>query len=383
MALQNALSAFPPHNTFHAKILLAKTMGSVEALNYATWSLAIPFDASPLKEIPVSSRTLASPPKPASISSPLPKPDKPSADPSFVHQPYVPPTEKMVDEPLPSPFAPIPTLPRRSDCKTSLQAAAQKEGSSSRSPHDVMTLDARTPISSLSRKTSSLLRQGSHCKSTPPSTAATPSLQEPRDEPLQSPLTDTAKSPQMNLGQASLLTGPQSAETTARPRRQQAQSVHVDDLMHLQIPETPLVPPQSTCALPTPHDEVTLIPESLIPDSLPDPEPTHSPRSLPASPRSDPIAHCTRANSSPPEKQTKRNKVTACSKLLLSPNANVYSSIVQHVASCISNEPSKQSLGIPRKGHGRKANSSNQFLCRRGPFPPHYGPQFRHWDPLC
>ena len=68
MALQNALSAFPPHDTWHAKLLLAKTMGSVEALSYATSSLAIPCDASPLKEIPVSSPTLASPPKPVSTS---------------------------------------------------------------------------------------------------------------------------------------------------------------------------------------------------------------------------------------------------------------------------------------------------------------------------
>ena len=51
-ALQNALNAFPPHDTWHAKLLLAKTMGSVEALNYATSSLAIPFDASPLKLSP-------------------------------------------------------------------------------------------------------------------------------------------------------------------------------------------------------------------------------------------------------------------------------------------------------------------------------------------
>ena len=263
----------------------------------------------------------------------------------------------MVGEHPPLPFAPIPTSPRHSDGETSLHDVTQKEGSSSRPPHDVMTLDTQTPISSLSKKTSSLVRRGRHRKSTPPSTATTPSPQESRDEPLQSHPTDTAKSLQMDLDQASYLTRPQIAETSARPRQQQAQSVHTDDPMNLQVPETPLVPPQNTHVLPTPHDEVTLIPESPIPDSLPDPDPTHSPRSLPTSPRGDPIAHRTRAHSSPPQNKQKRNKATAGSKLVLSPNANVYSSIVQHVASSISIEPSKESLGIPKKRHGKKANS--------------------------
>ena len=356
MALQNALNAFPPHDTWHAKLLLAKTMGSVEALNYATSSLAIPFDVSPQKETPVSSPSSSSLPKPASTSSPLPKSDKQSADPSFVHQPYATPTDHKVSAHPPLSFVPISMSPRHSVGDTNPHAVAQKEGFPSRLLPEVMTLDTPTPSSSLSKKISSLVRRGRHSKSTHPSTAATPSPQEPGDEPQQSLPTDTAKSLQMDLDQASHLTV-QVAGTSTHSCQQQSQPVHVDDSVNLQIPETPLAPPQNTSVLAIPHNEVTLIRESPVPSSPPDPDPTHSPRSPPTSPRGAPIAHRTRANSSPPQNKQKRNKATAGSKLVLSPNANVYSSIGQHVASSISMEPSKESSGIPKKRHGKKANS--------------------------
>ena len=246
-------------------------------------------------------------------------------------------------------------------CTAARCTFGKKEGSSSRLLPEVMTLDTPTPSSSLSKKTSSLVRRGRHSKSTPPSTAATPSPQEPGDEPQQSLPTDTAKSLQMDLDQASHLTA-QAAGTSTHSCQQQSQPVLVDDSVNLQIPETPLAPPQNTNVLAIPHNEVTLIPESPVPSSLPDPDPTHSPRSLPTSPRGAPSAHRTRAHSSPPQNRQKRNKATANketkqTKLVLSPNANVYSSIVQHVASSISIEPSKESSGIPKKRHGKKANS--------------------------
>ena len=361
MALQNALNAFPPHDTWHAKLLLAKTMGSVEALNYATSSLAIPSDASPIKKTPLSSPSSTSLPKPASTNSPLPKSDKQSADPSFVHQPFATPTDHKTSSHPPLPPVPISMSPRHSGGDTDPHAVAQEEGSSSRLLPEVTTLDTPTPSSSLSKKTLSLVRRGRHSKSTPPSTAATPSPQEPGDEPQQSLPTDTAKSLRMDLDQASHLAA-QAAGTSTHSCQQQSQPVLVDDSVNLQIPETPLAPPQNTNVLAIPHNEVTSIPESPVPSSLPDPDPTHSPRSLPTSPRGAPSAHRTRAHSSPPQNKQKRNKATANketkqTKLVLSPNANVYSSIVQHVASSISIEPSKESSGIPEKRHGKKANS--------------------------
>ena len=375
MALQNALNAFPPHDTWHAKLLLAKTMGSVEALNYATSSLAIPFDASPLNETSVSSPSSSLLPKPAFTSSPLPKSDKKSADPSFVHQPYATPTDHKISAHLPLPSVPISMSPRHSVGDTDPHAVAQKERSSSRLLPEVMTLDTQTPSSSLNKKTPSLVRRGRHTKSTSPSTAATPSPQEPGDEPQQSLPTDTAKSLQMDLDQASHLTA-QVAGTSTHSCQQQAQPVLLDDPVNLQIPETPLAPSQNTNVLAIPHNEVTSIPESHVPSSLPEPDPTHSPRSLPTSPRGAPSAHRTRAHSSPPPNKQKRNKATANketkqTELVPSPNANVYSSIVQHVASSMSIEPSKESSGIPQKRHGKKANSWNLVLHRRGSFPRH------------
>ena len=224
-----------------------------------------------------------------------------------------------------------------------------------------MTLDTPTPSSSLSKRTSSLVRRGRHSKSTPPSTAATPSPQEPGDKPQQSLPTDTAKSLQMDLDQASHLAA-QAAGTSPHSCQQQSQPVLSDDPVNLQIPETPLAPPQNTNVLAIPHNEVTSIPESPVPSSLPDPDPTHSPRSLPTTPRGAPSAHRTRAHASPSQNEQKRNKATANretkqTKLVLPPNANVYSSIVQHVESAISIEPSKESSGIPKRRHGKKANS--------------------------
>ena len=263
-------------------------MGSVEALNYATSSVAIPVDASPLKESPVSSPSSSSPPKPASTSSPLPKSDKQSADPSFVHQPYATPTDHKMSAHLPLVSVPFSMSPRHSAGDTDPHAVAQNEGSSSRLLPEVMTLDTSTPSSSLSKKTSSLVRRGRHSKSTPPSTAATPSPQEPGDQPQQSLPTDTAKSPRMDLDQASHLTA-QAAGTSRHSCQQQSQPVLVDNALNLQIPETTLAPPQNTNVLAIPHNEVPLIPESPVPSSLPDPDPTHSPRSLPTSPRGAPL----------------------------------------------------------------------------------------------
>ena len=149
----------------------------------------------------------------------------------------------------------------------------------------------------------------------------------------------------------------------------------MDGSVNLQIPETPLAPPQNTSVLAIPHNKVTLIPESPVPSSLPDPDPTHSPRSLPTSPRGAPSAHRTRARSSPPQNKQKRNKATANkgtkqTKLVLSSNANVYSSIVQHVASSISIEPSKESSGIPKKRKREKSQFIEPFLAPQGVFPP-------------
>ena len=78
LAMHKALSEYPSHDPWHAKLALAKTLGSIEALNYATSALAIPFDASPKKH------TSSPPSSPAPTLTPPGEPDKP-----YVHQPYI------------------------------------------------------------------------------------------------------------------------------------------------------------------------------------------------------------------------------------------------------------------------------------------------------
>ena len=78
LAMHKALSEHPSHDPWHAKLALAKTLGSIEALNYATSALAIPFNVSPIKH------SSSSPPSPAPTLAPPGGPDKP-----YVHQPYI------------------------------------------------------------------------------------------------------------------------------------------------------------------------------------------------------------------------------------------------------------------------------------------------------
>ena len=78
LAMHKALSEHPSLEPWHAKLALAKTLGSIEALNYATSGPAIPFDVSPIKH------TSSSPSSPAPTLTPPAELDK-----SCVHQPYI------------------------------------------------------------------------------------------------------------------------------------------------------------------------------------------------------------------------------------------------------------------------------------------------------